>query len=337
VGQLVGHHVGDPGELGLGDGIGVDEQERLPEGDGPEVLHGAGGEVRQGDQVALVARVGDRVVVGEPAQAEGPELQRVGGEVLLPRHVDHSQRGAVDVDRLGRHQRSDHERHQVGAHGDGVGEADRHPAVAGRLTADLAGVGDGQQVLCHHQRDREHGLEVGLVPAREGEAGVRRLHLGGADDPLDAVVVGEGAPVEPLELVVEDPPERQVDRRLPGGQLAGQGEREALAREGDLGLDAALRPLDPRLVDGQVGGVEHHRGGRFEHLDGDVLRAPERGCGQVGLDPQLVAPGHDVAGQAVLAAAGGCGGGCVVHGGPRRSRRVGRRRAYPGGRTDLPR
>ena len=47
----------------------VDEQQALAERDAAEVLHRAGGEVGQGDQVDLVARVGDAVVVLEPAQA----------------------------------------------------------------------------------------------------------------------------------------------------------------------------------------------------------------------------------------------------------------------------
>ena len=52
-------------QLGLGGGGRVDEQDRLAEGDAAQVLHGAEGEVGHGDQVELVARVDDAVVVGE--------------------------------------------------------------------------------------------------------------------------------------------------------------------------------------------------------------------------------------------------------------------------------
>ena len=70
VGDLVGDDVDDALQLGLGGVLGVDEEERLAEGDAAEVLHGAEGEVGDGDEVELVARVGDAEVVGEVAQGE---------------------------------------------------------------------------------------------------------------------------------------------------------------------------------------------------------------------------------------------------------------------------
>ena len=105
--------------------VGVDEQQDLAEGDAAEVLHGAEGEVGDGDEVELVARVGDAVVVGEEAQAERADLEGEVGEVALAPRVHDPQRGAVDVDRLGDLERADDERHQVGRHRHGVGEADR--------------------------------------------------------------------------------------------------------------------------------------------------------------------------------------------------------------------
>ena len=48
----------------------VDEQQRLAEGDAAEVLHRAEGEVGHGDQVDLVARVGDAVVVAGSSAAQ---------------------------------------------------------------------------------------------------------------------------------------------------------------------------------------------------------------------------------------------------------------------------
>ena len=53
----------------------VDEERRVAEGDAAEVLHGAGGEVRDGDEVHLVAGVGDVEVVGEEAQRERADLE----------------------------------------------------------------------------------------------------------------------------------------------------------------------------------------------------------------------------------------------------------------------
>ena len=47
----------------------IDEQQHLAERDAAEVLHRAEGEVGHGDQVALVARIDDAVVVGEELRA----------------------------------------------------------------------------------------------------------------------------------------------------------------------------------------------------------------------------------------------------------------------------
>ena len=47
----------------------VDEQGRLAEGDAAEVLHGPEGEVGHGDEVDLVARVGDAEVAARKRSA----------------------------------------------------------------------------------------------------------------------------------------------------------------------------------------------------------------------------------------------------------------------------
>ena len=76
MGELVGDDVGDVLLLGLGARDRVDEQEALAERDAPEVLHRAGREVGQREQVDLVARVRDAVVVLEPAQRERSDVER---------------------------------------------------------------------------------------------------------------------------------------------------------------------------------------------------------------------------------------------------------------------
>ena len=215
VGQLVGDHVGDVGSSAWVVPGRVDEQQDLAEGDAAEVLHGAEGEVGHGDQVELVARVGDAVVVGEVAQAEGADLERVAGEVALARRVHDAQRRAVDVDRLGGLEGPDDERHQVGRHHHGVGEAD-HVAAGARRSgsrATSAALETAISSSVDDQGDGEGGLEVGLVPAGEGPAGVGGLELGGGDGLLGAVVVGEGRAVEAAQLVVEHAAERGVERR----------------------------------------------------------------------------------------------------------------------------
>ena len=69
VGQLVVDDVGDALQLGLGRAVGVDQQQHLAEGDAAQVLHRAEREVRHGDQVDLVAGVGQLVVALEEAAA----------------------------------------------------------------------------------------------------------------------------------------------------------------------------------------------------------------------------------------------------------------------------
>ena len=83
VGELVGDDVGDSLLLGVRARLRVDEQRALAERDAAEVLHRPGGEVGKGEQVELVARVGDPVVVLEPAQGERPDLEAEAGQVTL--------------------------------------------------------------------------------------------------------------------------------------------------------------------------------------------------------------------------------------------------------------
>ena len=72
------------------------------------------------------------VVLLEPAQAERRAVEPERGEPALARHVHDADRDAVDVDPVGRFERADHERHQVGAHDHGVGEPHHGLAVRAR-------------------------------------------------------------------------------------------------------------------------------------------------------------------------------------------------------------
>ena len=203
----------------------VDEQQVLAERDAAEVLHRAGGEVGQGEQVDLVARVRDAVVVLEPAQAEGADVEAEPGEVALAGHVHDAQRDAVDVDRLGGLERADDEGDEVRAHHHRVGEADGDLAVRRARCARPPGpletassAGSTTSVIA------EHRLEVGLVPARERPPAVGRLHLRRGDDLLGAVVVAIRAAVEAAQLVVEDAGERDDDAStVPGCEPADRG------------------------------------------------------------------------------------------------------------------
>ena len=193
--QLVGDDVGHPLQLGPGRAGRVDQQRGVPERDATQVLHGAGGEVRNGDEVHLLPGVRDVEVLREEAQREGADGQGEIGQLALARGEHHAQGDPVDVDRLGRLQLAHDEGDQVGRHLHGGGEA-HDVLVAHPPHVHDRGVGEGIDVPGDGERDLEDGLAVGLVPARKGPAGVDRLELGGGDGVEAPRVIGEGGAVE---------------------------------------------------------------------------------------------------------------------------------------------
>ena len=84
-----------------------------------------------------------------------------------------------------------------------------------------------QQAVVHHQCHLEGRLERGLVPAREGATGVRRLELRHPEG-VGAGVVGVLRAVEADELVVELALEREVEGVEPRSDRCGRGEPELL-------------------------------------------------------------------------------------------------------------
>ena len=121
----MGHHVGDAFQFWLGRGSRIYQQEHFAKGDGAQVLHGPGREIGQCQQVQLVARIGNVVVLGEVPQGECADVEGELREVGHARAVDHTQRHAIHVDWLGGFQLTHHETHQIGGHLHGVAEVDR--------------------------------------------------------------------------------------------------------------------------------------------------------------------------------------------------------------------
>ena len=189
-------------------------------------------------------------------------------------------------------ERADHERDQVRRHDHGLVEAHPPAAVAGGLLAVDGRVGQRGQILIHDQRDPEHRLELGLVPAGEGPAGVRGLELGDGDDVIDPVVGREGAAVEAVQVVVEDAGEAEVQPvARAGGQQGVEFDRRPLRRLVELDPpleDGPVRCLEASGLDGQLGGVADQRSDRLDHLEGDDLLAVEARRGQIGRQLQLV-------------------------------------------------
>ena len=225
--------------------------------------------------------------------------------------MNHAERRVADGDGLGGVERTDDEGDEIRRHLHGVGEREAPAAAGGGLVRHLARVRHRGEVLGDVERHREHRLEVGLVPAREGLAGVRGLELGDRDDMFVAGFVRESRPVEASELVVEHTGEAIVQD--PGAHLERLVDREP----GPLGLRFERhrgRPawpssgrFEPRVVDLELGGIEDDLVNGVDHLDGDPLFAAERGGVELGRDRELVAGRNDRSRQAVTVRFGhGC-------------------------------
>ena len=83
--HLVGDH---QGHFFLGanrSGFGIDQQVGFAIGYGAEILHGAGLEVRQGDQVELLERIGNAEVIVVIVEHVFGDIDAVGGERNLVR------------------------------------------------------------------------------------------------------------------------------------------------------------------------------------------------------------------------------------------------------------
>ena len=184
-----------------------------------------------------------------------------------------------------------------------VGERDHLAPVAERLFPDHRGVRDRGQVPGHHQRHAEDRLERGLVPAREAASGVGGFELRGGDGVRLARGVLVRAAVEAVEPVVQRAREPEGQPPLPRRDRRGEDEPGALGRlvqrDGAVDGHAAL-PRDGCALDQELGRVERDLGERRLDIHRDDGLAREGGGRQVGLEPEIVALGHDGGGQAVV-------------------------------------
>jgi hypothetical protein len=134
-------------------------------------------------------------------------------------------------------------------------------------------------------------------------------------------VVLEGRPVEPVELVVQDPGEGQRDRGRARLQRLRQAQGAALLLLVELhrGGDGGPALGDAGLVHLELDGVQHDHVGGLRHLHVDLHGAPEGGRPEVRLEEEVVAPGHHRARQPVRVGVGG-GHAPQASGGRRRGR-----------------
>ena len=303
MGDLVGDDVRDHMLFRLRRSGRIDEEEGFAERDETEVLHRAGGEVGEADEVELVGGIRDREVLGEEFLAEGAALLHERGERSLAGLVHDAQRHSAEIDRVGDLELADDEGDEVGREEHGVGEPHPAAAVADRLVRDLPGVRERGEIARDDERDREDGLEVGLVPAGERAPGARRLELGRGDDLVVASRILVGGAIEAAQLVVQHSAEAEVE----DGAACLRGAIESDAGALVLGVDrdgaamARARCVDERrFVDLEVDRVQQHLRHGLRDLDFDRPLALERRGAEVGRQGQLVAAGDDGARQSVV-------------------------------------
>ncbi|GJC83687.1 hypothetical protein ColLi_06525 [Colletotrichum liriopes] len=243
VSQLVGDDVGDAVAVPRLGRLLVEEDGGGAVGDETPVLHGAVGELVDSEQVGLGEGVLDAEDVGEEVNDAGRVPQ--GPAALLLEAA-----GGVDADgqllavvaALGELldvlEVADGPGEEVGAHlGAGL-EGDELPAVLGLLGVLDGHVAEGDLVVGDLNLKVEGGLEVGLVEAGEGAAGVAGLELG-AEHVVPLVVAGHRlggldgglvlAAVEAGHLVVDDSLELDGEDGLLGlGDLLVKGDGGAL-------------------------------------------------------------------------------------------------------------
>src|SRR5262249_23002171 len=301
VGVLVSDDVGHALLLGVRRLALVDEQRRLTERDGAEVLHGAGRKVRNGEQVELVTGIGQAVVILEEPQRGRADILAEGGELDLAWNAPHPEWRAAHGHRSGGFELADHEGHQVGGHLDRVGEGDGLAAAFAPF-GDDARVGDRGERRVDDEGAGEDGFESRLIPARKRAPGVGCLELRGRQRPTDAGRILVRAAIETPQLIVEDAGEGQTEPPL--ARRDRRWEREPAALE--ILLEGHRRPpavaavvLDRCARDRELGRIENDLRGRLGHGERDRLGAGERRRHQIRFEPDLVARGDDVTRQPV--------------------------------------
>ncbi len=90
---------------------------------GCQVFHGPGGKVRNGEQVQLVAGIGDPIVALKKGERCRRNVLAKSSEMPFPRNGPQAKRGLADHHRFGRLDPAYDECDQVGGHFNCIGEA----------------------------------------------------------------------------------------------------------------------------------------------------------------------------------------------------------------------
>ena len=231
----------------------------------------------------------------------------------------------AEVDAIYIHHRCDLERahhhgHQVGAHRHRVGERHCNTPTLTRAAGNFGTVRHSDESVVDDQSDTESGLRFWFVPARKHPPTVGGLHLGGGDDPVVAIAIGERRSVEAAQKIVDHAREGDVDHMFSDAQCCASGEREPLGRGVESGGDR--RAINRGGFHLEIDGIQHQCLVLLGDLDRDGDMATERAGGQIGPQLHLVVHRLCVTWEAV----GVC---CGAHIDERRSR-IDRRLAWRG-------
>jgi len=178
----------------------------LAKGNRTDVLHGAGCEIGNTDDVQLAERIRNAgPLVVELHRVLGGIQREAGQRKLVGRRTD------AHRDCAGRAAPADEIAHEHGDQitGNLLRAREGHRVLAGlgpRRIGHLSAIGDRAISTVDHQRHVEGGFVGRLVPGRKRATGIGRFHLG------DGVPAAIGfAQVEAAKLVVEDARECDVD------------------------------------------------------------------------------------------------------------------------------
>ena len=305
MGELVGGHSGVRALALFGIDGGVGEDQVLGVGDHAGVFHGAEAEGEgDGDVVALFEGEGNAEVVFQVIDDSGGDLGGVFGLVGFALGGDDAHRDVVLTGFAGVHEiegadgdgdqiagertggREDHLLHAVGLGGFGDGQS----------------VGDGGVIFRDVNGDLPRRLEIGLIEAGEGAAGVDAFELS-EEVGLLAVDAFEDAGAA---LLVDFALVDDVDAGWAGAEDFGGAEADEIVV---AGLDGGGLRGDGGLADGEVCGVQPDQRGGFGEIDIDIDDAGEGFIagdqGEVG----SVFDGAHVVGKAQLGCFGGERGG----------------------------
>ena len=250
---------------------GVGENQVLGVGDHAGVFHGAEAEGQgDGDVVALFEGEGNAEVVFQAIDDGGGDFGGVFGLVglALGGHDAHRDVVLAGLARVHEIEGADRDGDQVAGQRAGGREDHFLHAVGLVGFGDGRGVGDGGVILRDVNGDLPGRLEIGLIEAGKGAAGVDAFEL--------SEEVGLFA-VEPLEdagaaLLADLALVDDVDAGRAGAEDFGGAQADKIVV---AGFDGGGLRGDGGLLDGEFGGVQPDQRGGFGEIDIDIDDAGE--------------------------------------------------------------